>query len=60
MNDTIRTTCPDCGVELRVEVTFPGSNRGFDPKECACPICGVCLIVTDPHLYNDDDGTLVD
>lgn len=54
---TIRTTCPVCGANNRVEVTFPAYNRGFDPKKYDCPTCGEHLTVTDPHEYNED-GTI--
>lgn len=57
MTGTIHTTCPECGADNRVEVCFPAHNRGFDPKEYVCPVCGEQLTVTDPHEYNED-GTI--
>lgn len=38
MTGTIRTICPACDAENRVEVAFPAYNRGFDTTEYVCPM----------------------
>lgn len=57
MTGTIKTTCPECGAENRVEVVFPVHNQGFSSRDFDCLRCGAPLTVTDPHRYNVD-GTI--
>lgn len=54
MNGTVRTGCPECGTEQRVEVNFPKANAGFDETTINCEKCGVKLIITDPHEYDNN------
>lgn len=50
----IRTGCPECGTEQRVKVNFPKANAGFEETTINCEKCGVKLLVTDPHEYDDN------
>ena len=54
MTGMIRTVCPDCGTEQRVEVSFPKENAGFEDTTIKCENCGVELLVTDNHEYDDN------
>lgn len=54
MTGMIRTVCPDCGTEQRVEVSFPKENAGFEDTTIKCEKCGVELLVTDNHEYDDN------
>lgn len=54
MNGIVRTGCPECGTEQRVEVNFPKANAGFEETTINCKKCGVKLIITDPHEYDDN------
>lgn len=50
----IRTTCANCGTLItKIEVEFPSNNSGFLPVRKQCPYCGVILLVTDDHEYNE-------
>jgi transcription elongation factor Elf1 len=50
----IRTGCPECGTEQRVRVNFPKANAGFEETTINCEKCGVKLLITDPHKYDDN------
>ena len=50
----IRTVCPECGTEQRVEVSFSKANVGFEETTINCKKCGVELLVTDQHEYDDN------
>lgn len=50
----IRTVCPECGAEQRVNVNFPEMNAGFEDTTINCEKCGVELLVTDIHEYDDN------
>ena len=54
MNGIVRTVCPECDLEQRVEVNFPKANAGFEETTINCEKCGVKLIITDPHEYDDN------
>jgi len=47
MNAFIRTTCPECGELLRVNVDFPSDDRGFTSREYTCEHCNYEMIVED-------------
>lgn len=54
MNGIIRTVCPECDTEQRVEVNFPKANAGFEETTINCAKCGVELLITDQHEYDDN------
>lgn len=53
----IKTICPCCFNDFRVEVIFPDWNSPFMDTEAVCPCCGEKLKVTDLHEY-DADGNI--
>lgn len=55
MNGIIRTVCPECGTEQRVEVNLPKANAGFEETTINCEKCDVALLVTDQHKYDDNE-----
>ena len=57
MTGFIKTICPACKQQIRIEVEFPAWNQGFIPKETTCPYCETHILITDPHEYNPD-GTI--
>lgn len=54
----VRTRCPECGKLLRVEVTFPSWKEPFEDTVHTCDKCGVELLLTDPHQY-DEHGNII-
>ena len=54
MNGIVKAVCPECGTEQRVEVTFPKASAGFEETTVNCEKCGVALLITDRHEYDDN------
>ena len=53
MNDIIRIECPKCGTEQRVKVNV--SNDRFEETIINCEKCGVKLLITNQHEYDDNE-----
>lgn len=58
MEGNINVICASCMKLLKVKVNFPDSKKGFENKIHVCQYCNTELLITDPHVY-DENGKII-